>query len=308
MGLFGRSKPRPLEATHPALQLKAGMDKDAVIGLLGEDYRSAARGEMEYWLYSSDRNDIEIAFRFGSLESARVKEKKPDGSTTLLMEIDEDEPAAAEHYQGPRLCPSCGSPQLLAKTVECIATRRIDAENSLGISFERMQLHCGDCGFLTNDDVHGTAAIAYSRLATGAGAPQPRVSAMVDDAVRQARQLPQLSDAGRKQDYDRVQGSWGCAGMVVIPEGKLHDSLTKIIRGYFAEGATGFQAEILEGQVLMLSFLSEAGFRPVRLSRTNCGDFTVYGQIQMYRILGIWPTTSFERALARYRERHPESR
>ena len=56
-----------------------------------------------------------------------------------------------------------------------------------------------------------------------------------------------------------MRESWGCAGMTVIPEDKLQDALTRIIRGYLAEGSTRVRAEILEGRVLMLAFLSEAG-------------------------------------------------
>lgn len=67
------------------------MDMDAVIGLLGRDYRSMARGRMDYWLYSSSRYDIEIVFCSGSLDSAKFKKKNADGSITLLMQIEEDE-------------------------------------------------------------------------------------------------------------------------------------------------------------------------------------------------------------------------
>src|SRR5260370_47680 len=62
MGFYGKSKSSQTETTHPALRLKAEMDKDAVIGLLGRDHRSTTRGPLEYWLYSDDRYDIEIIF------------------------------------------------------------------------------------------------------------------------------------------------------------------------------------------------------------------------------------------------------
>ena len=129
MGLFGRRKsnpvkpqaekavPReqakPLETTHPVFQLKAGMDKDAVIGLLGGDYLAMSARQLlgrddpsksidqECWLYSSSPRgyDFEIVFRSGSLASATVKERNTDGARTLLARIDHDGLAAAEPYR-----------------------------------------------------------------------------------------------------------------------------------------------------------------------------------------------------------------
>lgn len=43
---------------------------------------------------------------------------------------------------------------------------------------------------------------------------------MVDDAVRQARRLPRLSDGERQRDYEQVRESWGCAGMAEDPRGQ----------------------------------------------------------------------------------------
>jgi uncharacterized protein YcaQ len=116
-------KAQPLEATHPVFQLKAGMDKAAVVGLLGRNDRStkarrelledqAQRGpvnavhiidasilENEYWLYSPQGHYIEIIFQSGSLASAEVKKKNADRSETLLARIDRDGLAAAEPYR-----------------------------------------------------------------------------------------------------------------------------------------------------------------------------------------------------------------
>jgi hypothetical protein len=94
MGFFGKSKSSQPEKTHPALRLKAEMDEDAVIGLLGMDYRSTTRDPLEYWLYSSDRYDIEIIFRSGALKSAEVKKKaggKKVGATTVVRWAESDQ-------------------------------------------------------------------------------------------------------------------------------------------------------------------------------------------------------------------------
>ncbi len=112
---------KPLEATHPVFRLKAGMGKEAVSGLLGEDYRSTtarkfldnpARArpgvvdiidpsvlENEYWLYSGSWHYIEIVFQSGSLVSAEVKTKNADRNETVLARIDQEGLAAAEPYR-----------------------------------------------------------------------------------------------------------------------------------------------------------------------------------------------------------------
>ena len=47
---------------------------------------------------------------------------------------------------------------------------------------------------------------------------------MVDDAVRQARRFPQLSDGERQLDYEQVRESRGCAGMAEIPDFVTHST------------------------------------------------------------------------------------
>lgn len=111
----------PLNVTHPAFRLKAGMTKEQVIGLLGEDYRSTtardfienptrARRDMvdiidpsllenEYWLYSDRGHYIEIVFRSGALASAEVKKNDADRSEALLARIDQDGLAATQPYR-----------------------------------------------------------------------------------------------------------------------------------------------------------------------------------------------------------------
>lgn len=119
-----RGQAERLETTHPVFGLKAGMGKDAVVGLLGEDYLSVNSGQVraylaerssvhirdeidnasvpeECWLYSNSPrgHDIEIVFRSGSLTSVKVKGKNADGGTTLLVRIDQRGLAAAEPYR-----------------------------------------------------------------------------------------------------------------------------------------------------------------------------------------------------------------
>ena len=86
----------------------------------------------------------------------------------------------------PRQCASCGSSKLLMKKKETAATRQIDAEKSLRIKYEVTEISCRDCDFLANDDVNGSTARAYAKLAPKAGAPEPDISATVDDAPEQA--------------------------------------------------------------------------------------------------------------------------
>lgn len=130
MSLFGRKKSSPaqpqartvaarepvtpLESTHPVFQLKAGMDKDAVIGLLGGHYLAVSSGQFfggggpsksagreECWLYSNcpHGHDVQIVFRSGSLASAEVKTRNPGGAGILLARIDRNGLAAAERYR-----------------------------------------------------------------------------------------------------------------------------------------------------------------------------------------------------------------
>lgn len=92
----------PLEGMHPAFRLKAGMGKEAVIGLLGEPYRTTIL-EDEHWLYFKQVHHIEmifqITFRSGALLSAELKSKDADWNETLLARIDQDGIAAAEPYR-----------------------------------------------------------------------------------------------------------------------------------------------------------------------------------------------------------------
>jgi hypothetical protein len=130
MSLFGRKKSSPaqpqagtavarepvarLDSTHSVFQLQAGMDKDAVIGLLGGDYWAMNSGQLfgggdatksvareECWLYSNcpHGHDVQIVFRSGSLVSAEVKTRNPGGAGILLARIDRNGLAAAEPYR-----------------------------------------------------------------------------------------------------------------------------------------------------------------------------------------------------------------
>lgn len=186
----------------------------------------------------------------------------------------------------PQHCPNCGSTELFSKKASFTAVYRIDDERSLSRPFTPLQVHCRNCDFLVNDDLHGDAVAVYAQLAEQAGTktPQGQLAAQVTKAIREATRLPVLSDAQRQQDYDRVREAWGCAGMHPIPETELKDALIRILRGFFAEGAHAVEVETLDQGVLMLSFFTATGFRPVRLARAN-GEFVVYGQIQLYRIL-----------------------
>ncbi|MEE1943017.1 hypothetical protein V1L54_27035 [Streptomyces sp. TRM 70361] len=195
--------------------------------------------------------------------------------------------AAASTGAVPQQCPNCGSPKLFRKKASFTATYRIDGKRSVSQPFTPMQVHCRKCDFLVNDDLYGDAQVVYARLAERAGGrtPQVRVAAEVNKATQAAKQLPALSDAERDQDYDRVREAWGCAGMHTIAENELQDTVTRIIRGYLAEGAYEVETETLEQRILMLSFYTATGWRPVRLARTASSGFVVYGQIQLYRIL-----------------------
>jgi len=188
----------------------------------------------------------------------------------------------------PQQCPSCGSARLSRKKASSTATYRLDGERSIARPFKQTQVHCRKCEFLVNDDLYGDAQIAYEQLAEQAGirAPQIWVAAEVSNAMREVGRLPALSDAERQQDYDTVARPWGCAGMHTIPESELEETLTRIFRGYFAEGAYRDEMQTLDQGVVLLSFFTAAGWRPVRLARTTRGHFVAYGQIQLYRILG----------------------
>ncbi|ONI90143.1 hypothetical protein ALI144C_03770 [Actinosynnema sp. ALI-1.44] len=166
------------------------------------------------------------------------------------------------------------------------AIHLLDDERSVSCSHYRTQVFCRKCGFMVNDDLNNDAQHAYAQLAEQVGASRVR-PADVAKAVEEARKLPTLPDAARQRDYDLVREFWGCAGMHVIPADQLEDALAKVVRGYFAEGAYRVTVETLEQGVLMLSFSTATGFRPVRLARGTGGDFVVYGQIQLYRILGV---------------------
>lgn len=173
MGIFGSRKPgkrQPQTAAatrnrvdsqmsaHQAFQLKSGMDKDAVVRLLGVGFTAVTRGRMEYWLYSNSRHEIEIVFDSGLLDSVKFKEKNPNGSMTLLMEIKEDELTDAVGEagrivqlrptgQGVVVCPSCGSSQFRLKRVK-------SPQDPVDVK----KLYCEDCGFLMKtSDFHPNA-------------------------------------------------------------------------------------------------------------------------------------------------------
>jgi hypothetical protein len=188
----------------------------------------------------------------------------------------------------PQQCQNCGSPQLLFRNkASFTAIYRIDDERSISRRYKPMQVHCKKCDFMVNDGLYGDAETVYAQLAEQAGGrtSRVRVATEVAKVMRAAERLPALSDAERQRDYDMAREPWGCAGMHPIPESELQDALTRIIRGYLAEGAYEVEIETLEQGILMLSFYTATGFRPVRLARTTNGGFVVYGQIQLYRIL-----------------------
>jgi hypothetical protein len=187
----------------------------------------------------------------------------------------------------PPQCPNCRSPRLRKKKFSFTAIYQIDDERSVSRAYTPIQVHCRKCRFLVNDDLHGDAQVVYAQLAAQAGGrkPQVRVRARVAKAMQLAGRLPALSDAERRQDYDGVREVWGCAGMHPIPEGELQDALTRIVHGYLAEGVHRIEVETLEQGIMMLSFYTATGWRPVRLARTADGGFVVYGQIQLYRVL-----------------------
>lgn len=192
--------------------------------------------------------------------------------------------AAASTGAVPQQCPNCGSRKLFKEKASFTAIYRIDDERSLAQPFTPTQVYCKECDFLVNDDLYWDAQVVYARLA-GGRTPQIRVAAEVDKAMQAAKQLPALSDAERDQDYDRAREVWGCAGMHTIAESELQDTLTRIIRGYLAEGAYKVETEMVEQRFLLLSFITGTGWRPVRLARTASSGFVVYGQIYLYRIL-----------------------
>lgn len=110
-----------LDTTLPVFRLKAGMGKEAVIGLLGDRYRATTAREFylnparttpgmvevidasiledEYWLYSGRGRHVEITFRSGALLSAVFKRVEPSGAETVLARIDYEGMAVAEPYR-----------------------------------------------------------------------------------------------------------------------------------------------------------------------------------------------------------------
>ncbi|GAA1767124.1 MULTISPECIES: hypothetical protein [Streptomonospora] len=189
-------------------------------------------------------------------------------------------PAAVPHQ-----CQNCGSPRLFREKASFTAVHSVSASRSISRPFEPTQIHCRKCDFLVCDDLYGDGAAAYAQLAAQAGARRPRIAAQVAEAVRAAERLPALSDAQRRRGYDRIRQAWGCAGMRTVPADGLRDTLTRIARGYFAEGSHQVSVQTVERTAVDFSFITATGWRPVRLVRTADGDFAVYGQIQLYRIL-----------------------
>ncbi|ALG11963.1 hypothetical protein [Kibdelosporangium phytohabitans] len=187
----------------------------------------------------------------------------------------------------PRECPDCGSPKLVKEKHPFTAIHLVEDDRSVSCRYNRIQVVCKRCRFLVNDDLNGDAAQAYARLTAQVGGSQVDLTAEVAGAVRVAGRLPALPDAERQRDYDLVRKVWGCAGMHPVPADELADAMARIIRGYFAEGAFRVKVETLDEPVLMLSFATATGFRPVRLTRGQDGDFFVYGQIQLTRVLGV---------------------
>jgi hypothetical protein len=212
-------------------------------------------------------------------------DKHLDGDLQWLFGSSSAAERRVPHRTGARTCPLCGSSQLLTQQRKSTAEQRLDAESVLAVNFTVTQINCATCGKLIDDDVSGITAAAYKELATEAGASPPPIPAMVHEAMQHVTRLPKLSDAERQQDYDQVSRPWDCLGMRHVPATDLHNTLTRIIRGYFAEGATQFQAETLDQGVVMLSFINSRGWRPVRVSRTRSGDFCAYGQTCLYRFL-----------------------
>jgi hypothetical protein len=192
---------------------------------------------------------------------------------------------SAPTQQDEQACPICGSSRLVAQQRESRAEWRLDAESSLAVNFTVTQINCAACDKLINDDVNGTTSAAYEKLVTEAGAPDPQISAKVHNVMQHAEQLSVQSDSERQQYYDQACQSWGCLGMRHVSADKLQDALTRIIHGYFAEGATQCQVETLEQQIVQLSFFTSGGFRPVRFSRAADGSFSFFGQVPLYRFL-----------------------
>ncbi|MBH0780877.1 hypothetical protein [Nocardia bovistercoris] len=193
-----------------------------------------------------------------------------------------DEPIRHDGY----VCPLCGFSQVLTQRQTARAQWQLDEERSVAHDFAVTLMFCAACETLINDDVNGDRAVVYQRLTTQAGAPAPRTSEMVHEVMHHVTRVRALSEPERQHDYDDVRQTWHCLDLRYIPEGELEDAVTRIIDGYFAEGANEFQVQTLENHVVQLSFSTSMGFRPVRLSRTSDGGFTAYGQVALYRFLG----------------------
>ncbi|MBF6175156.1 hypothetical protein [Nocardia blacklockiae] len=209
------------------------------------------------------------------------------GSLSRAPDHRGDVHSAASATAVARQCQQCGSARLVRERHSFTAIYRIDAERSISRRFRKTQIFCKECSFLVDDDIHNDAALVYAQLAEQVGFPVPQVhvATQVAEATRAAALLPALSDTERQQDYDAVAEVWGCAGMRTIAENELSDALTRIIRGYCAEGAYDVEIETLEQGILMLSFYTGTGWRPVRIARGLDNRFLTYGQIQLYRFL-----------------------
>lgn len=227
----------------------------------------------------------------------RRQEDKQDGAqrTAQPKELPGKAEQAATSAAGPDLpasnllqrCPSCDSPELFAATSAFTATFRLDTTRSVQRKLEVTQVHCKNCNALVNDDLRGEKKAAYARLRAGSGTQPPRTSDEVAKVLREAAQLPALSEADVREDYESVHKAWGCLGIIEVPEDKLESFLTTAIGGYFAEDAARLSAETLEQHVVLVSFITmNDSWRPFRLARTAGGSFVLYGQVPLYRYLG----------------------
>jgi hypothetical protein len=109
----------PLDVNHPVFQLEPGMGTAAVVQLLGEGYLPMSFSQIlpllqksgpvtamddepsESWLYGDTPagHNVELTFRSGALDSAKVLKKNADGTMTVLMAMDRDKVEAAPPYQ-----------------------------------------------------------------------------------------------------------------------------------------------------------------------------------------------------------------
>ncbi len=112
----------------------------------------------------------------------------------------------------------------------------------------------------------------------------------VNEIVSQAEQLPQLSDAEIRQDFNDVQSVWNAEKILLLSETDLRASVITILVLDQGEGFGRVQcvadAPYLHGKFFQFNTMSDTHFRGHRIARTKSGRFALFGHESTYRHVG----------------------